>query len=199
MRTWRGGQCQSLIHITANEWESWDWNRYKGGIHSSTPNHCATFPLMGMAGLGGANWHRSIFSPLKTHSYCVETTSLWAASRPPVSWAGMQRSILFPGEKVLTHLITNMCLKALWPPWGTFLRLHSDLGCFHPPPLPSPPTLLMLSDLYSMSLPVFSNSVSSHCAFPLIDSFSASASPGTRLTQVWCVISPGNSWAEKSA
>ena len=62
----------------------------------------------------------------------METTPLWDASRPPGSRAGMQSSILFPGEKVLTHLITNMCLKPLWPPWGTFLRLHSHLGCFHP-------------------------------------------------------------------
>lgn len=63
--------------------------------------------------------------------YCVETRPLWAASRPPEPGRDAKVN-LFPREKALTHLITNIGLKALWPLWGTFLRLHSNLGCFRP-------------------------------------------------------------------
>lgn len=115
--------------------------------------------------------------------YCVETRPVWAASRPPEPGRDAKVN-LFPREKALTHLITNIGLKALWPLWGTFLRLHSNLGCFRPtcPFLffhPSRGVRLILNESSSLSWLC----LLSLCAFPLIESFSASASPGTQLTQ----------------
>lgn len=77
----------------------------------SRPLRCAS--LMGTARAGG------VTDPGPSSVLYKPLSAVWrprppqAAPRPSLSQAGMQRPILFPGEKVVPHLITDVGLKAL--------------------------------------------------------------------------------------
>lgn len=124
---WREVTCPPSQSVSG-----WDWNWHKEGIQSSTPDHGALWPLLGTTGVGNVTCQGPLFSTQKTHHCCVETTPSQAAHRPSLCQAGMQRPLLFPGEWLLTHLITKVGFEALWQPWETFLRPNSHLAHFHP-------------------------------------------------------------------
>lgn len=119
--------------------------------------HCIMLPLVVIAGVGSRTDPRPYLQHSgKTITASVETAPPMGCSQATLSKAGIQRSNAFLAGKVLTHLTTNIVLKALNGPVEPSLRLSSNVGHF-PPNLPYLSLTLTRSDLHLMALPAVSS------------------------------------------